>query len=52
MGDKAEASGEPNWQEIMKFMAEQFRKQNETLSEKFDKMEEENKENFRKQEET
>ena len=38
-GDKAEASGKPTWQEVMKFMAEQFRKQEENskqTSEKFD----------------
>ena len=52
--DKAEARRGPNWQDMMRFIAEKFdkieensRKQNETLSEKFDKIDE----NFKKQEE-
>ena len=31
--DKAVAREEPNWQDMMKFMAEQFRKQEETFKE-------------------
>ena len=45
--DKAEARREPNWQDMMEFMAEQFRKQKENSKQ----TKEENKENFRKQEE-
>ena len=44
--DKAVAREEPNWQEIMKFMAKQFRKQEENSKQKFDKIDE----NLRKQE--
>ena len=53
--DKAEARRKPNWQDMMRFIAEKFdkidensRKQNETLSEKFNKIDE----NFKKQEES
>ena len=42
--DKAEARGKPTCQEVMKFIAEQFRKHNERLNKI--------NENFRKQEET
>ena len=44
-GDKAEARGEPNWQEIMKIMAEQSRQNNENLIRQIN---EKNNENFRK----
>ena len=42
-GDKAVAREEPNWQEIMKFMAEQFKKQeeqNKQTNEKIDSIQE------------
>ena len=42
-GDKEEAREEPNWQDMMKFMAEQFRKQEETSKEQNKQTNEKNK---------